>query len=752
MFNIERADSGTYTTTQENLRFPLYTQVSAKPFDLSIVVYDANSTPPYSRTLVIPLDTTVDLELINAYAYDDNSSFFKCQNTDPAIIQQLPGGDTSILETIQAGESRLNLINSGKIGTPNALRNAAFRIWVLFDKNDTVVPHSCTDKTDNNCFENVYATYFEADDSALLCATECASTSTSGCYQCLRYHFATPICSRDNFAVKPASYRMHVSDTEESDVVADTTRLIGDNTTNDPTDPNSAINLSAGYKYKLEANATQWGSDNAARGYNVNFDRDIVSDRISSFNFHNITGAGCADTDDRHIGVRFDEGKISGTFNDDGVQLYSNNLFKHSNAGTYEYHIEDHNWTLVDQSRFEHKTFPGVDDCLPNDSSISANDLTRSGCAINSTSASLINGFIYKDMLLQFHPYQFNLGGIVFGSTPNDNGSHVYMNDLTKSQGMAITMDGNISAEGKDNIALSNFINNCASEDVNLWIDKNITHAHMYDPNTLVTQAGTNVSFQQMLSSSMSADGNLSVLLKNNFINTTDHNGSAIVNLYFNFEKPYADTVNPVDVNFTMLHAASPQATSSAHMTDTHIPNGNLSINQTRYFYFAKVEELSGTDNKQVYSTDVNTTLHVNTYCDSATSLINCGMLPGTIMDAAPWYRMSFHNPALDGQINLLSSTTASVTITPSTNVTFDTNGTTGIINIAYPLLGRPAYPVIVISPDEWLKYNPDASKNGFPEFTIQFLNEGLRWKGKGKTGHIIKTEPRINPSPRMNW
>jgi hypothetical protein len=126
--------------------------------------------------------------------------------------------------------------------------------------------------------------------------------------------------------------------------------------------------------------------------------------------------------------------------------------------------------------------------------------------------------------------------------------------------------------------------------------------------------------------------------------------------------------------------------------------------------------------------------------------------LTGTTIDASPWYRMSSHNPVLDGQVNSLTTTTSGVSITSNSNIRFDTNGTSGIITIAYPILGRPVYPVIVVSPDEWLKYNPDASKNGFPEFTIQFLNQGLRWKGKGKTGHVIETEPRLNPSPRINW
>ncbi len=73
-------------------------------------------------------------------------------------------------------------------------------------------------------------------------------------------------------------------------------------------------------------------------------------------------------------------------------------------------------------------------------------------------------------------------------------------------------------------------------------------------------------------------------------------------------------------------------------------------------------------------------------------------------------------------------------------------------IDITYPLTGRPVHPVIHINPDEWLKYNPDVSKNGLPEFTIHFLNQGLKWKGEGQTGHVVDTEPSTGTNQRINW
>ena len=744
MFNIERIDSGNFDPiNQANQRFTLYTQVAGKDFDFSIVVYDANNSTPYSEELAVPYDVTVDIELIDAAAYDDNQSFFKCQNTDLNIIQQLPGGGTSILKTISSGNARADFSGDNVMGTPKALQNAAFRMWMLVDKNGTIVPHNCIDKTDNSCFKNAYDNYIVETDTSGSCATACSDNpGGENCYTCLRHYFAVAVCSRDNFSVKPASYRIAVHDTEESPLTTDPTFFIDNN------EDTSTTKLAAGYLYRLEANATQWNTDAIARGYNINFKNVINADLISQMEFNDETG--CDDQASKQVGVRFDDGRVSGTYNDNGnLQLHSNNLFKHSNAGKYNYHIEDQNWTLVDQKRYEYKTFPNVDDCVLQNTSVTVDSTGRHGCGISSKLSGTPN---YEHMALEFKPYRFNLSGITFGSRPTNNGTHLYMNDLNKSMGMAVTLDGYITAMSKDNIALSNFTATCAAEDVNLWLNKNITH-NTVSGNTITAIDGTTIiSFQQALNTALSSDGNLSVLSSALFANTVDGNGTADANLSYNFAKPYASPINPVDVNFTRLNAASPDAQSNAHMLPDYTPDGNLSINQSRYFYYAKVEELAGTNNTPVYDTNTTTTLHVNGYCDLTTSLLNCSLLPGMLIDTAPWYRMTNHNPTFDGQINTLSTTTSAVVISPNTNITFDTNGTTTSIRIAYPIFGRPIYPVIVVNPDEWLKYNSDPTKNGLPEFTIPFLNEGLKWKGKGKTGHVIETEPRILPNPRMSW
>jgi hypothetical protein len=271
----------------------------------------------------------------------------------------------------------------------------------------------------------------------------------------------------------------------------------------------------------------------------------------------------------------------------------------------------------------------------------------------------------------------------------------------------------------------------------------------LQDINSMVVQ-NTNGSYD--INSSLS---------KSNFTNTSEVNGSAVVDLYLNFKKPYDSAINPIDVNFSMLHAASPAAVSNADMQSNHIPAGenNSSAAGNPYFYYGKVVPSEGIDGKQEYGSTVTTVISVKSYCDTA--VMPCSTLPGFApiveepVGTAGWYRMPNHLSSNgEGQVNSLAVTNgvSGVSITPNSNITFDTNGTTGIITIIYPTTSlRPVHPHFTITPDEWLKYD-NGDVTGLPDFVIHFLTQGLRWKGKGQTGHVIETEPSTQSSGRLNW
>ena len=763
-FNVERNFVSVPPVSDPTARYSLYTQIAGKDFDYSVAHYD-DSDPVNPQAIS---NATVDVELIDATAFDDNTSFLKCSNTDPSII--IGGLHNSTF--VQFGVSpldRVSITSSSDLVDVPALKSAVFRMWTLLDENGTLISHTNA-KEDGHQFKIIYDEHYrDRVDLATpkLCGTACGANGVAGdpsCYQCLRTYFATPNCSRDNFAIRPESYRIALSDIGANGENSTTPLEI---TKNDST--MSTKSLAAEYQYKMAGVSTKYGStDVAERYYNENF-LIATPDMIISPNEYNDIIAlefngptACQDTNHSIVNLSFSNGYI------DDYNL------SHNNAGDYNLWIEDNQWTKVDQAdQNPYKTIfdpacraASLIDTVPsycNDCLIGENSSTtdpKVGCT---TDSNIEDNGEYNEVALAFEPYQFDLNQTRFITHPNDNGTHLYMGDLTKSMGMAAKIEGNMTAEGKNGTVLSNFTDGCAAEDVRLWLNRTM----IPQEGTILSENANPVSFQQVIRDiygidTFSTDGNLT-LGKENFVNTGDNNGSAEVDLYFNFAKPYAELVNPIDVNFTVLNADSSNASSNANMVSNYIPDGNRTINQDRYFYFAKVSPSEGIDGIETFEILVQTILKVNTFCRDDVN-ITCSDLPGfspfgigavpeEVFPGGGWYRMTNHLSSLgDGQVNTLSTTVPGVGISPSSNITFDSNGSTGLIDITYPLTNRPVHPVIVIDPDEWLKYNPDVSKNGLQEFTIHFLNQGLKWKGEGKTGNVVETEPSTGSNQRINW
>ncbi len=758
IFNIERVDTGGLPAdTPENIRYPLYTQVSGKDFDISVVSYEADDlVTPYEMENV-----GVELELINAGSFDNNASTgfdSVCQDYDQENIF----ANQFVAYPTDHNASRVDLLNTDDLDVNVALQNAAFRIWYITDYNNTlVIPAACyqpnlTTAQRDTCFSAVYTDIKNNGDDALdpenFCGTECGSGT--GCYECLKINLAHPVCSRDNFAIRPETYRIRISDDNESNLGGTGTPLFISHNSNTQNNGRYA----AGYQYKFDVNATLYGEDTYADRYYKRFTEQTEATPIPSgtegilFEFQTTTGPSCADTSSRLKGFTFDGGRIE-------------DQITHDNAGTYAMEIVDTNWTFVDQINSRFKPYPDVPDCATGSAGVDVSFAGRilAGCLVKSDYDP-----IHTDMELTFNPYAFDLSSVTFFVRPNTSNAYLYMNNLesaTPDYRMAVKMEGNVTAEAKGGTALSNFTSNCAAENVVLWIDRTMVPAE----STIVDSDGNRILFQQglqdinsmvILDTSGSYDMNSS-LLKNNFTNTSDANGSAAVDLYFNFLKPYDRTVNPIDVNFTMLHTASPAAYSVAAMQSNYIPGGenNSTAVGNPYYYFAKVVPSEGTDGKQEYGATVTTTISVKSYCDTAVA--PCSTLPGfaSIVEepvgTTGWYRMPNHLSSNgEGQVNGIAVTNgvSGVSIAPNSNITFDTNGTTGIITITYPTTStRPVHPVFTITPDEWLKYDNNDS-TGLPDFVIHFLTQGLRWKGKGETGHVIETEPSTQSSGRLNW
>lgn len=763
-FNIENAVAG--ATDPKWDRYPLYTQVTGRPYQVVLASYTKDGNGDF--TARHPSNATVEVEVIDAASYDNNAS----TGYDSTCQEPTAASEGGFLKLNNQDRLTFEPFNLGAYNQTLSLRSAAFRIWILTQKDPAggsddrlIVEHACVNAEDNGCFENLYDSTYETqeDNQTKFCDTDCNTrvTNTSQCYDCLRQYFAIPICSRDNFSIRPESFLINIGDNKDPHDETVPTKWFAQNKS-----LNDTKNMAAGYEYPLEINATNFNqSDTISKGYhNDQFKHgnylnlpDIHSGvSIASLKFNDDTS--CSDKNSTTLSLSFLYSSLEGKY-----------YLKNHNAGEYKFTISDSNWTEVDQARYNFKPEFGAgkqNDCDITSSAVNTSKTDKVGCTIYSVLGSK------TEMTLDFKPDRFYLS-VDYHNRPNTSNTYLYMNDLESpnvDDRMAAKMEGNITALGTDGITLSNFTNGCAAENVLLWVDRTM----IPDESTITGENGADIHFQQglkgdndilvVLNNASSNDIN-STLGKVNFTNTSASNGSAEVDLYFNFSKPYAEFVNPIDVNFSMLLAASPNATSNAHMKDDYIPDGNTTnISQPSIlFYFAKVSPLDTVMGEQVYTLSTSSIIKVNTYCRDIPGVINCGLSAGlTSLEEGSggttggWYRMGSHLSASgDGQVNSLSTTTSGVTINgtnPLNNVTFDTNGSTSNISFAYPLTGRPVHPVFVIDPDEWLKYDSNASKNGLPEFIINFLTPGLKWKGEGKTGHVVETEPSTGSNSRINW
>ena len=729
-FNIERPNN---TQEPDATKYTLYTQVSNRDFDIDVVSYDANSL---STPLAIQ-DVGVELELFDAGTFDNNASTgydTVCHDPDKSRIF----ARQFVTFPKNTPKDRISLTGQNDFAVPVALRSAAFRIWYITDANNTLVfGNDCyapTMSDRDGCFAKAYANVSQQLDPTGYCTKECSKNSSTGCYECLKRNFAQPVCSRDNFAIRPESYRIVISDDREG--TAGSTVEIARN------DNSAATSYAAGYSYRIDANATQWRNDQVAQRYYANF----TGTNAAKLAFAD--SSSCADRNDT----------ILPAYNFDGGRLTTNTI-ANDNVGQYTFELIDKEWTAVDQAGNPLKPYPNVGDCIGSDKSVGATKYQQSGCWFSSKYDPA-----HTEMTLDFNPYSFDLSGLKLDTGVSSSTEWLYMDDLTKDQTMGFKFEGNITAINKKGAVTTNFTDTCAAKPVEIWMARTMSpdEANVTDSN------GTFVPFQQALNTVVTETNlvsqDINSTLAGSAFSDADQ-GVATAELIYNFKKGYTSPVSPVDVNFSTLYAASSAARSHAEMRSNYTPEGNMTIDENRTFYYARVSPTPGIDGTEVYELSINTNFRVLSYCDTAVTT-DCnlsGMDIGTSEEksgTAGWYLMQGHQSASgDGEIKdfKVESTDpaghkgdVNITNTGTLPLQF-VNGIYSKSTLSVPFNKRTVKATFVITPDEWLKHNP-GNTDGLPRFDIIFIKSGLQWKGMGETGHVIGTEPTHNNKGRLGW
>ncbi|WP_457605959.1 Ig-like domain-containing protein [Nitratifractor sp.] len=780
IFNVERPDSD--PSQPDNIRYPLYTQISGRDFDVSVVSYDKDDP---EQTADIN-DTGVELELFDAGSFENNASAgfdTVCLDYDKSRIV------TSQYVPFEGVRHRVDLHDSNDFAVDIALKNAAFRVWYITDANETFAFSSHCYKTPllgyNNrdeCFADAYRSIQTRLDPHGYCASNCnsADNNVTGCYECLKVNFGHPVCSRDNFAIRPESYRITVVDDKESDlnVTAGETPIdIGSN------DTTAYRQYAAGYDYRLEANATLYQKDDRARKYYRIFNAatPLPTPKPGNGVFLEFAGPSftqCADTNSKSLSVIFDDGYVH------------NGRISHNNVGDYNLSIVDSNWTIVDQLGSDLKPFPNVPDCAAGTSAVqttitfNGNTMQLAGCLIKSD-----HDATHTPLVIRFEPYSFDVNATSFETVPT--GEKLLMSDLASGyyssspipQKMLALIKGRVKAKAKGGGDLSNFSGGCAATKVELSLnDVNLssTNPPATTPPVQYTAESNGGGYIRypLLERNISQEANFTVP-KSVFLTDVNHTGEAEVSFFSTLKKPLrtltgpVTDLNPVKLGYTDFNASAPDANSTAELS-IHTPKGAKDLNASVIYYYAKImPERKYYDNVQTPS--LTTKLYVALYCDELTW--PCGTeynlttpMSGLATEGTDhWHLAAIGIPSNElGDTNLSVSTYAGQNALPQVSVIGQGPATLlgGVvfdrpsvarredINISVSGPGRPSIVKVQYDPVPWLDYyasdpaNPNADLDFY---RVKFIGE-TGWGGVGHTGQVGSTPASSEQRRRIMW
>ncbi len=766
-FNIERGDAKDSDAPAD--RYSLNTQVVGVPYKISVVSYKKGSDGQYD----VPnsIKTAVELELIDASTFDNNSSAgFDSICNDPDTYS---GG---LLVNFN-NESRKYItvpndfpeINGTKTYPENlALRNAAFRVWVLTTREndeDKIVPYNCSSQQDAMCFEQVYKNYYK--DTDLYCRDKCSNSTGSTCYDCLRKHYAKPVCSRDNFAIRPVSYRIKVYDNNETN--SEDKRTFANNK-ND-----SNYDIAAGYLYGLDINATRYGiKDETAYGYYLDvFGKE--NKKAAYAKFADTNPADCNDTSNKPVHVKLFNGSAveQETLQDNNSSPVNGLVI--NNTGKYKLHIEDSDWTLVDQKGYKYKPFPQRADCEANSTAFDADSLISfKGCKISSQYEPK-----YYDLGLVSHPYMFGLDGLNVTPNPDTVADFIYINNLRDTKHLIPTKDvmamniyGNIYAMGKNGGLLTNYTKGCSAKNINitLWYDlikdtssapaaadEAVTNSNKIDYSLYVPGIDTDVNVYQAVGAAINIDYN-----KNYF---DDSNGSVLgaakFNGYFNFEREFNNPVNPFKLKFGKMRVKADNDRSNANLSGSYIPKTEEDLNKTVNVYYARVESQNDFYD-DIYENRVNTPVMISIYCDKSLDFCNYFGIDTNTSNATDeynWWLSKAHNAALgDGKVLLEADDANKASVTPG-EITDFVNGIAQNVYVNALDDEHKPYTVRIVPTEEmirnypWLLYN-NGVNNIAPAYIykVRFVQNASAWSGKGKTGHTIDVNTSGRKTKKADW
>lgn len=737
-------EAGLYDATAANRYYDLTTQVTKRPGNFRIASFD-----PVNVDTPKPVSTMVAVELIDASQFHDVDA--ACREPSSAVtpriwmtfennVSQVNFNETTINDAISKG-----LVSDVITGNPvtlasaaeffkTATPNAAFRVTfnTIEDANDSllhIVPTSKGIRIDN--FSDIHKVYPHCrqdvtnpnnnvltNDTAVACSDNGNNSTFKDvaiCMECLYGASTKVLCSRDNFAIRPESYTVSLRDMNQTN--HNVTQLFAPGYTGVATPNTGRVNVSSGYDYRYDINATNHVDNGATPGYTRYFGTGGTDYNITLVWEPSVAKAGCNDTSSKPQ-----------TFNlIDGIAAVDGNL---SQVGEYRLHIIDKTWTAVDwnSTMQAHQTgshFLSGAECVQNsaDVPLQANVVGLTGvgltnlvgCDISSIHDNSENGLKYRDYELTFNPYKFNMSSIGFGvgivprGITSGGNDFVYMSNISRddSMNMSLHATGSIAAVGYNGITTTNFVTDCYAKDLNMtlasnnnlsvantayqvrFMDFNSTGGLIFDSNA----TDINTSSLAMALTSIS-DGNF----------TKDTAGSLSTLSRFNYNRSFTLPVNPKIASFADLgiKCASPaECIMQADFSASHEALGDKLMDFNITYAYGRI-----------IPRDVRVFGDVDFTANAWYEVYNTPVLAVTPLAPSRngdlWYINQLHNDNNDGDGNVtrlqssVGSTAVNIAGVAVNGVETYNFNNVGLANIPY---SRKAH----IDTDPWLWYSVNA-------------------------------------------
>ena len=713
-FNVERTNSNITDNATQAQKESLYTQIAGRDFNYAVVAYDKDQSNYAEATIE---DVTLKIELFDNNTTKSNKLLYRGYLYFPLGTPQ----------------SRLNVTSTTDLKIPNATRHAQYEISYLLDGNGSIIYGQYDNENDFNITQS----------GAMVDGKP----------------------SRDSFAIRPASYRMTIKgitdnaggggvDDNSSD--NNNTLLLSSNSgkaymgakestiahtvTNNTTINN--MGLVAEHPYDLSMYATQYASEYVALDYTIDKVNELNVDLI----LNNKKVLTCDDESNHKKSYLFIDGRSD------------HNALSHDNVGNYALHLQDVNWTTIDQH--SHSDLAG---CLPNSAIISASSDEKSGCNIESNLTNAQPNYSPKhyNIDIDFEAHSFDVSDITLSNRPNNSNNYLYMSDLHDNSGMGIHIEGDIVAKGEENSTLTNFTQSCVAKDVEISLDHNITTTQGIFSNSAVsfqTTKGTPLQSSMIIehngialaTSYRSLDTPITIQ-KEHFLDT--NKGGSHLAIFYNIQKSLHETTNPIRVDFFSLDANATTLPSSLDNKEWYA-QGEKRLNQSRYFYFSRLApdmENYGTTS----STSTLTPITVEIFCEHNRTW--CNSMIGTtngrngINTQLGWYTAYRHNLATDGKIFSFTTNNPNIQVTPPNDVNFN-NGqyTNAITQNLTPHIDQAVK--VDIDASSWLNYHPTAI-GGIPFWENRFITDTTApFSGIGATSYKLDGNRSAEPVNRVDW